>query len=307
MVNSVQTFRVRIGDACNHFDEVSVIIDPPSGVTGGHGTGSNHHSLDAAGQLFDNSSSNHSSSRDSRRQSLLPAITPTPGGFVVRYTAHETGTYHVRVLLNSCLITGAPFAVEVLPTPLLPPLISPSFDDYSRSELISAFSMQSLNFQEEEALQQEDALQGYLSSLPTADELLAVQVRAFGPGLRDGLVANRVAEFIVDLKPVLTPSDGSGIVSGTIPFVSAANTTAPGRVQVIVDGPTEAKIHCKDNQDHTCSVAYLPNLAGLYSVSVLYNGYHIYQSPFAVQVAEDWETSRGRSPVLKPTASFRRR
>ncbi|KAH9410258.1 hypothetical protein TYRP_010016 [Tyrophagus putrescentiae] len=268
MVNSVQTFRVRIGDACNHFDEVSVIIDPPSG-------------------------------------SLLPAITPTPGGFVVRYTAHETGTYHVRVLLNSCLITGAPFAVEVLPTPLLPPLISPSFDDYSRSELISALSMQSLNFQEEETLQQEDALQGYLSSLPSADELLAVQVRAFGPGLRDGLVANRVAEFIVDLKPVLTPSDGSGIVSGTIPFVSAATTTATGRVQVIVDGPTEAKIHCKDNQDHTCSVAYLPNLAGLYSVSVLYNGYHIYQSPFAVQVAEDWETSRGRSPVLKPTASFR--
>lgn len=131
-----------------------------------------------------------------------------------------------------------------------------------------------------------------LLALPTADELLAVQVRAFGPGLRDGLMAGHVAEFIVDLKPVLTGVNSS-----------------MGRVQVIVDGPTEAKIHCKDNQDKTCSVAYMPNSAGLYSVSVLYNGYHIYQSPFAVNITDDWEDSatRTRSPVLKPTASFRRR
>lgn len=246
MVNSLVTFRVRIGDACNHFDEVSVIIDPPSGGA----------------------------------QSLLPAITPSPGGFVVRYTPHETGTYSVRVLLNSCLITGAPFKVEVLPTPLLPTPLFPSgpfFPEDGFSTLPQLLQMAS----------EEDLL-------PTADELLAVQVRAFGPGLRDGMTAHHVAEFIVDLKPVLT-----GVNSGC----------SAGRVQVIVDGPTEAKIHCKDNQDKTCSVAYLPTSPGLYSVSVLYNGYHINQSPFAVNITEDCEAaaSRTRSPLLKPTASFRRR
>ena len=61
----------------------------------------------------------------------------------------------------------------------------------------------------------------------------------------------------------------------------------------------------------------LPSLAGLYAVSVLYNGYHIYQSPFNVHVAPDatvvggdWDAGvgRSRSPMpLKPTASFRRR
>ena len=218
-------FRVRISDACSHFDEISVIIDSPR-----------------------------------PKQSFLPGITPTPGGFLVRFTPLETGQYLVRVLLNSCHIYGSPFPVEVLPIPILP--------------------------EEEEVAEQ-------LEALFTEEEQMANSVRAFGPGLRTTALVNHIAEFIVDLKPV-TASHGS---------------SASSKVQVIVDGPCETKIHCKDNHDNTCSVAFMPNQVGAYEVSVLYNGYHIDESPFAIQIIEgqELEIASNRSPILKPTASFRRR
>lgn len=224
MVDEPQTFRVRIGDACRQFEEVSVIIDTPVA-----------------------------------EQSLLPAITPSPGGFVVRWQPHDCGTFLVRVLLNSLLISGSPFAVEVLPTPLLT----------------------------EEAGQEEDITQGDI--FPTVEEQMATLVRAFGPALCTVNLVNQISQFIVDLKPVAVHY----------------GLEAMGRLQVIVDGPCQAKLHCKDNQDNTCSVAFLPCQAGNYSVSVLYNGFHINDSPFLVDAID--EVSQSRSPVLKPVASFRRR
>ena len=82
-------------------------------------------------------------------------------------------------------------------------------------------------------------------------------VRAYGPGLTHGTV-NRVAQFIVDAK--------------------AAKYA--GRLSVLVDGPSEAKLECRNNNDGTCSVAYLPTRAGIYIVSILLDGYHINSSPF---------------------------
>lgn len=202
MVDSLQTFRVRIGDACNQFDEVSVLIDTPTTDT-------------------------------TPTVSFLPKITPSPGGFVVRYVPKVPGTFMIRVLLNSINIYGSPFCIECLPVPILPPVC-----DEDPALLVS--------------------------------EQQASLVRAFGPGIQELCMINRIAEFIIDLKPVLKEQETETIINNP--------------VKVIVEGPCEARIHCKNNEDGTCSVAYLPTQPGTYYVTVLYKGHHIYQSPFWVHV-----------------------
>uniref|UniRef100_A0A8C7H349 Filamin B n=1 Tax=Oncorhynchus kisutch TaxID=8019 RepID=A0A8C7H349_ONCKI len=82
------------------------------------------------------------------------------------------------------------------------------------------------------------------------------KVKAFGPGLKGGLVGNP-AEFTIDTK-------GAGT----------------GGLGLTVEGPTEAKIECSDNGDGTCSVSYLPTEPGEYLVNILFEETHIPGSPF---------------------------
>ena len=269
MVDSGQTFRVRIGDGCNQYDEVSVIIETPT-----------------------------------TRQCFLPIISPTPGGFIVRYTLRETGTYTIRVLLNSCHVLGSPFRTEVLPIPIFP----------------TAYE-QELQLQEQEQLM----LSGYDESRRTEGRKTvsntnfnyhnyyqrqhALLVRAYGPGLREIGLLNHIAEFIVDLKPVVTTTEDDD-------HYYYLHQHQHELVKVVVEGPCETKIHCKDNHDGTCSVAFLPAQIGLYRVTVLYNSYHIQASPFTIQIIDQQEQqtdglmllSHQRPTIkIKPTASFRKR
>lgn len=82
------------------------------------------------------------------------------------------------------------------------------------------------------------------------------KVRAYGPGLSHG-IAGRPADFCIDTR-------GAG----------------QGGLGVTVEGPCEAAINCRDNGDGTCSVAYLPNEHGDYSVNITFNDEHIPGSPF---------------------------
>ncbi|CAB1315690.1 unnamed protein product, partial [Coregonus sp. 'balchen'] len=86
------------------------------------------------------------------------------------------------------------------------------------------------------------------------------KVKAFGPGLKGGLVGNP-AEFTIDTK-------GAGT----------------GGLGLTVEGPTEAKIECSDNGDGTCSVSYLPTEPGEYLVNILFEETHIPGSPFHADV-----------------------
>ncbi|XP_062843022.1 filamin-B isoform X2 [Trichomycterus rosablanca] len=86
------------------------------------------------------------------------------------------------------------------------------------------------------------------------------KVKAFGPGLKGGLVGNP-AEFTINTK-------GAGT----------------GGLGLTVEGPTEAKIECSDNGDGTCSVSYLPTEPGEYLVNILFENVHIPGSPFHADV-----------------------
>ncbi|XP_048517321.1 filamin-A isoform X4 [Dendroctonus ponderosae] len=83
---------------------------------------------------------------------------------------------------------------------------------------------------------------------------------AYGPGLENG-VLNKSNVFTVETK-------GAGT----------------GGLSLAIEGPSEAKMTCKDNRDGSCSVEYIPTEAGEYDVAIRFADSHIPGSPFKVEV-----------------------
>lgn len=107
----------------------------------------------------------------------------------------------------------------------------------------------------------------------------AKKVRAFGAGLEQGYV-NKPNVFTVETK-------GAGV----------------GGLGLAIEGPSEAKMTCKDNRDGSCSVEYVPTEAGEYDVSIKFADNHIPGSPFKVQVDHDVDINsvKAYGPGLDPT------
>lgn len=84
-------------------------------------------------------------------------------------------------------------------------------------------------------------------------------IRAFGPGLRSGVVGHSSA-FVVE-------TNGE---TGALGFSVA--------------GPSQAEIECKDNGDGSALVRYLPTAPGEYAVHVLCDNEDIPNSPFMAHV-----------------------
>ncbi|TNN51674.1 Filamin-C [Liparis tanakae] len=88
------------------------------------------------------------------------------------------------------------------------------------------------------------------------------RVRAYGPGLEEGQV-NKPNRFTVETR-------GAGT----------------GGLGLAIEGPSEAKMSCKDNKDGSCSVEYIPFTPGEYNVNITFGGLPIPGSPFRVPVRE---------------------
>ncbi|KAF7207732.1 filamin-B isoform X1 [Nothobranchius furzeri] len=65
-----------------------------------------------------------------------------------------------------------------------------------------------------------------------------------------------------------------------------------GGLGITVEGPSESKMTCKDNNDGSCSVEYVPFMPGLYDVNITYGGEHIPGSPFKVPVKDVVDSSK---------------
>lgn len=89
------------------------------------------------------------------------------------------------------------------------------------------------------------------------------KVKAYGPGLSHGTV-DKTADFSIDTR-------GAG----------------NGALNLTIEGPCEARIECKDNQDGTCNVSYLPTMPGEYMINILFQGEHIPGSPFKANIKSD--------------------
>ncbi|XP_059581616.1 filamin-C isoform X2 [Alligator mississippiensis] len=94
------------------------------------------------------------------------------------------------------------------------------------------------------------------------------RVRAYGPGLEGGLV-NKANRFTVETR-------GAGT----------------GGLGLAIEGPSEAKMSCKDNKDGSCSVEYIPFTPGDYDVNITFGGRPIPGSPFQVPVKDVVDPSK---------------
>lgn len=93
------------------------------------------------------------------------------------------------------------------------------------------------------------------------------KVKAFGPGLEHAVV-NQVNVFTVETK-------GAGT----------------GGLGLAIEGPSEAKMTCRDNRDGSCTVEYIPTEAGDYDISVKFADQSIPGSPFKVTLPRVVQTS----------------
>lgn len=84
-------------------------------------------------------------------------------------------------------------------------------------------------------------------------------VVAYGPGLRGG---------IVDYPAIFTVETNG----------------EPGNLGFSIAGPSQAQITCKDNEDGSCFLTYLPTAPGDYAVHVLMNEEDIPNSPFIAKI-----------------------
>lgn len=104
------------------------------------------------------------------------------------------------------------------------------------------------------------------------------RVKAYGPGLEKGIL-DQPNRFTVETR-------GAG----------------PGGLGLAIEGPTEAKMTCKDNRDGTCTVEYIPSELGDYDIAVRFAGKDIPGSPFKVPVDAPVDPSKvvAYGPGLEP-------
>ncbi|XP_035708450.1 filamin-A isoform X3 [Folsomia candida] len=104
------------------------------------------------------------------------------------------------------------------------------------------------------------------------------KVKAFGPGLERGVVK----------KPNIFTIETKG--AGT------------GGLGLAIEGPSEAKMTCKDNRDGSCTVEYVPTEPGDYDISIKFADKDIPGSPFKVPVDYTVDTTNVRAygPGLDP-------
>ena len=96
------------------------------------------------------------------------------------------------------------------------------------------------------------------------------RVHAFGPGLQSGLT-NQVQVFTIETK-------GAG----------------QGALGLSIEGPSEAKMNCKDNQDGSCQVEYMPTKPGPYEIAIRFADKDIPGSPFTVPIKDHIDASKVR-------------
>lgn len=101
------------------------------------------------------------------------------------------------------------------------------------------------------------------------------KIRAFGPGLKGGII-NKPAVFCVD---------------------TCGETGALG---FSIQGPSQAKIVCHDNNDGSADVQYIPTATGEYAIHILCDNDDIPGSPFMAQIMPETDFYPDNVKVFGP-------
>jgi len=105
------------------------------------------------------------------------------------------------------------------------------------------------------------------------------RVKVYGPGLEGG-VTNSPCQFTIETK-------GCG----------------QGSLSLAVEGPSEAKMICKENQNGVCIMEYLPVKAGPYDITIKYAEQDVPGSPFRVYIEDKVDSNKVN--VQMPKKPFR--
>lgn len=75
---------------------------------------------------------------------------------------------------------------------------------------------------------------------------------------------------------------GKAVLSIFKQFFFLKTGAGNGGLGLMIEGPSEAKVVCKDNRDGSCAVEYIATEPGDYDVSIKFSEQHIPGSPFLV-------------------------
>lgn len=201
-------------------------------------------------------------------------IEQTSCGFKVRFVPSEIGDYSIEIWLGNAPVSESPFQLKSVPKPKK--INRKGSTDSMMSSLGKSKNSKLLEPQAtEKAPPKIQKTLPRSGSIPTKDLILSeymsadaepqtpadpLKVRAYGDGLLHS-IAFQPAFFNIDTR-------GAGL--GDIDL------------QIEGPGPRETKIQTFDNGDGTCNVSYLPTMAGIYKISVLFGDSHIQCSPYFV-------------------------
>ena len=102
------------------------------------------------------------------------------------------------------------------------------------------------------------------------------RVQAYGPGLENG-ICHEPNQFTIETR-----------------------NAGKGDLGLSIEGPAEAKMTCKDNNDGSCNVDYIPTVPGNYDIFVKLEDKNIPGSPFKVPVIDPNQDNAALSGAANP-------
>ncbi len=75
-------------------------------------------------------------------------------------------------------------------------------------------------------------------------------------------------------------------------FTVETRGAGQGGLGLAIEGPSEAKMTCRDNRDGSCTVDYLPTKKGDYDITVKFADQHIPGSPFKVHIDDELDPNQ---------------
>ncbi|XP_025106448.1 filamin-A-like isoform X4 [Pomacea canaliculata] len=264
-----------------------------------------------------------------RKDTVRPSIQPVAGKegtFLVEYIAIEQGLHSVNIFFAGSQIPNSPFGVQVAP-----PKTSNAKACYATGRGIQP-----------RGIRVKDNADFYVHTKGAGEGEVSVNI--IGPGgseekckirkLPDQpdvweciYVPSKPGNYIinvtfgeqhiskspfkVEVGPVWSSkivAFGPGLEGGVVnqPAIFTVETNGEvGALGFSIEGPSQAKIDCKDNGDGSADVTYWPTVPGEYAVHILCNDQDIPKSPYMANVvpASDFNASRviAKGPGLEKT------
>uniref|UniRef100_A0A8C7FK86 Filamin C n=1 Tax=Oncorhynchus kisutch TaxID=8019 RepID=A0A8C7FK86_ONCKI len=217
----------------------------------------------------------------------------------IYYTAPEPGKYVITIRFGGGHIPKSPFhvTVEYILATKEPIVLSDGMDQFRPLTLVIPFTVQQGPITGEVRMPYGKTAHPYI--INDNDGTITVKFNPTEKGLHEmdikyegNHIPGSPLQFYVDaMNSGLVTAHGPGLCQGSInkpvTFIVVTKNAGEGGLSLAVEGPSKAKITCKDNKDGTCTVSYLPTSPGDYKIIVKFDNKHIAGSPFTAKITGD--------------------